>query len=138
MGHEDPGHKGLGHEGLCHKGMCHEGTGHKDLGHEGLLLQGYTILPHGLLHNKIFKLKAVYQKLWTWSWTWNWKYNSTHQIGGGNKSITWTFAEIRQYGADYYDFEDGHKFIFMSNVHDDILVAEIVSRHRCPFSNSAG
>src|SRR5882762_11216762 len=74
-----------------------------------------------LLQNKVFKLKAVYQKFCTWSWTWSWKYNSTHQIGGGNRSVTWTFAEIRQYAAaDCHDFEDGHEFNFMSNVHEDI------------------
>src|SRR5882762_8381662 len=44
-----------------------------------------------LLSNRVFKLRSAYKKLWTWSW----KHNSTHQIGGGNKSITWTFAEIK-------------------------------------------
>ena len=78
-----------------------------------------------LLYNRVFKLRAAYQKLWTWSWTWSWKHNSTHQIGGGNRSVTWTFAEIRQYAAaDCHDFEDGHEFKFMSNVHEDISVGE--------------
>ena len=85
-----------------------------------------------LLYNRVFKLRAAYQKLWTWSWTWSWKHNSTHQIGGGNKSITWTFAEIKQYATDYYHFEDGHRFIFMSNVHDDISVGKNCVKTQIP------
>src|SRR5882724_2094746 len=40
--------------------------------HLGKLLLGYTIQPLGQLHNNVFRLKTVYQKLWTWSWTWMW------------------------------------------------------------------
>jgi len=97
-----------------------------------LLPHRHTILPHGLLHNKVFKLKTAYQKLWTWCWTWSWKYNITHQIGGGNKSVTWTFSEIRQYATNYHDFEDGHKFKFMSNVYDDISVGENCVKTQIP------
>src|SRR5882762_10614409 len=82
-----------------------------------------------LLQNKVIKLKAVYQKLWTWGW----KHNSTHQIGGGNRSVTWTFAEIRQYAAaDCHNFEDGHEFKFMSNVHEDISVDENCVKTQIP------
>jgi len=87
-----------------------------------------------LLHNKVFKLKTLYKKLWTWNWTWNWRHNSTHQIGGGNKSVTWTFAEIKQYATDYHDFEDGHKFKFMSNAHDDISVGKKLCQDTDPHS----
>jgi len=74
-----------------------------------------TLFSHlGQLYNKVIRLKTVYEKLWTWSWTWNWKYSSIHQIGG-NRSVTWTFAEIRQYAADCHDFEEGHELKFMSN-----------------------
>src|SRR5260370_42387820 len=113
--------------------LCHMGTGHSDLGHHlgvpksyhlSKLPLGYTIQPLRQLHNKVFRLKTVYEKLWTWDWTWNWKYNSIHQIGGGNRSVTWTFAEIRQYAADCHDFEGGHELKFMSNVHEDISVGE--------------
>ena len=93
--------------------------------------QGHTILPQGLLHNYIFRLKTV-QKLWTWCWKWNWKYYISHQVGGENKSITWTFAEIRQYATDYHGFEDGHKFKFMSNVHDDISVGQNCVKTQIP------
>ena len=77
-------------------------------------------------------LKTVYDKLWTWDWTWNWKYNSIQKIGGGNRSVTWTFAEIRQYAADCHDFEDGHELKFMSNVHEDISVGENCVKTQIP------
>jgi len=99
-----------------------------------ILITSLFTIKYWLLHYKVFRLKTSCQKLWTWSWTWNWKYNKTHQIGGGrgNKSVTWTFAEIKQYATDHHDFEDGHKFKFMSNVHGDTLVGEICVKTQIP------
>src|SRR5882724_9385016 len=60
------------------------------------------------------------------------EYNNTHQIGGGNRYVTWTFAEIKQYAADCHDFEDGHELKFMSNVHEDISVGENCVKAQIP------
>src|SRR5882762_12026387 len=134
-GHMDLGHHS-GVPKLLLTQSCHSGNGHTDLGHHSgvpkllltrsipslgahshlensltwrtvavltICLTSLFTIKCWLLQNKVIKLKAVYQKLWTRGW----KHNSTHQIGGGNRSVTWTFAEIRQYAAaDCHNFED--------------------------------
>jgi len=93
------------------------------------------LLPHMQLYNKVFKLKTLYQKLWTSNLHMELEIQHHSSDWRGNKSITWTFAEIRQYATDYHDIEDGHKFMFMSNVHEDISVGENCVKTQMPIQN---
>jgi len=64
------------------------------------------------------------------------EYNNTHQIGGGYRYFTWTFAEIKQYAADCHDFEDGHELKFMSNVHEIFSVGENCVKAQIPIQKN--
>jgi len=52
------------------------------------------------------------------------EYNNTHQIGGGNRYVTWTFAEIKQYATDCHDLKMAMSLSSCQMCIEDISVGE--------------
>jgi hypothetical protein len=100
---------------------------------QGLTSQPLAFISQPQWSKTILRLCNLIQELLIWSW--NKKISNLIKIvmiGGGNKSVSWTFAEIKPYAVDYYKFEDNQKFEFMSNMHKDNPVGQNCVKTQIP------
>jgi hypothetical protein len=72
---------------------------------QGLTSQPLAFTSQPQWSKTILRLCNLIQELLIWSW--NKKISNLIKIvmiGGGNRSVSWTFAEIKPYAVDYYKF----------------------------------